>query len=502
MYPKEKPRYSRTVSRIAAGDYDAYQERLSAETLECLLSDPAQQSFSHDRIMEINAWQSVMGRERRYFEFRHKNVRHFDCDNPEDSGTEYVLFPTKITKSGEKDLTVISINTPPYGIPYDSEQPFGSPERPDEQIPSAPTTPVQVRRYSHPVHKAESSISGGPQLNLSPPKGVSPEAASIAEQPPAVETFPQIPSVDAAIPKKKKKKAKRKKRHTGPKAKARVTATAAAAAAAEESAEHGVSSEKEDDNEDTIVQDEHISAPSDTAKAAFPEKQTNFTQSSFSAPDEKLLTSRQPSEFDSLAVAKHDLAQHAIVTKLTIDGGGAGNRTSQGMNQFDTAAVVEIPGESLELQEACFADDEQTPEVVHPPMWDVYQPLAGERPTASEGVYFTQWDSSYPNIAAVVGFAHCLSEVVVVLTHRWTVITIYWRQKRTQTTPGVNTNMIVLVFGEVHSLTKSAAPRLYSLHLRHNRKDRSDHHLTTLPSLQSSPLTIPPLHLLLISLRF
>ncbi|KAJ5974267.1 hypothetical protein N7481_011477 [Penicillium waksmanii] len=396
MYSQDKQHYSRTVSRIAAGEYDAYQEPLSAESLGCLLSDHVQQNLAQERIREMHTFQRVMEREKHYFEFRHKKVRRFKCDNPEDSDTEYALFPTNNNEVwGSGVNSDISINTPPYGIPYDSEQPFGSPDRPDERMTSTPVTPVQAHKYPHPVHKAVSSMSGDLGLGLSLHKEDTSEATSIAEQIPTVEISPPTPPVDAAIPKKKKKKAKRKLRHTGKKAKARAVAAAATAA------DHVMSSEKSDDNEDTVVQAENISASSDIAnriEAELPEKPVTFTPSSSSVSDKDSLNYRPPSsEIDFLTAAKHDLAQHAMGITLAINREGNGNRTSQAMDRFDTSAAVEIPEEAWELHEACFADDEQSPEDIAP-MWDGYQSLVEERQTQVEPVYFTQWDSPYPNI--------------------------------------------------------------------------------------------------------
>ncbi|CAI7577742.1 unnamed protein product [Penicillium pancosmium] len=378
MYSKDKPRYSRTVSRIAAGEYDAYQERISAESLGCLLSDHAQQSLIQERMAEIETIQRVMQREKHYFEFRHKKARRFDCDNPEDSDTEYALFPTNNNEVwGSGVNTDISINTPPYGIPYDSEQPFGSPDRPDERMTSTPVTPVQVHKYPHPVHKAVSSMSGNLGLDLCSHKEDTSETTSIAEQPPTVEISPPTLPLDATVPKKKKKKAKRKPRHTGKKAKARAAAAAAVA-------EHGVSSEKSDDNKNTVVQAEDISASYDIAnriEAKLPEKPVTFTPSSSSVPDKDSLNSRPPSsEIDFLTAAKHDLARLGLGITLAIDREGNENQTSQHMNKFDNTTVVEIPKEAWELQEACFADDEQTPEDIAP-IWDGYQSRVGERHT-------------------------------------------------------------------------------------------------------------------------
>ncbi|KAJ5408029.1 hypothetical protein N7509_001912 [Penicillium cosmopolitanum] len=422
MYSQDRPRYSRTVSRIAAGEYDAYQERISAESLGCLLSDHAQQNLIQQQMAEMETIQRVIQREKHYFEFRHKKARRFDCDNPEDSDTEYALFPTNNNEVwGSGVNSDISINTPPYGIPYDSEQPFGSPDRPDERMTSAPVTPVQVHKYPHPVHKAVSSMSGDLELDLSFHKEDTSEATSIAEQPPTVEVSPPTPPVDATIPKKKKKKAKRKPRHTGKKAKARAAAAAAAA-------EYGVSSEKSDDYENTVVQAENISASSDIAnriEAKLPEKPVTYTPSSSSVPEKDSLNSRQPSsEIDFLTAAKHDLAQLGPGIILVIDREGNENRTSQHMNKLDTTAVTEILKEAWELQDACFADDEQSPEDIAPIVnrytlrnWILHIQTLSVTPTpfarGSRLVDFTgaRW-------AVVVGIAHCLSEVVVVPMHR------------------------------------------------------------------------------------
>lgn len=397
MYHHEKTRYSRTVSRIAAGEYDAYQEPVTAESLGCLLSEQMKPN-TRERVMQFSR---VLERENHYYEFRHKKASLFDCDNPEDSDTEYAFLPTdynEVWGCGVNSDT--NANTPPYGITYDSEQPFGSPDRRDERMTSTPVPPVQVHKYPHPVHKVVSSLSGDLGLDLGIHKD-SPETVSIAEQPPSVEIPPPTPSVDATIPKKKKnKKAKRNLKHTGKKAKARIAA-AAAAAAAETIEEHGVFSEQSDDNEDTVVRAGNIPAPSDISnpiEADLAEKAVAFTPGSYSAPDKDSLTSRQPSsEIDTKAAAKHGLAQHAIDITLAIDRQGTAEREWQDMDKIVVTADVEISEEAWD-QEACFADDEQSPEELPLPMWDEHQSLLKEQRTEREVANSTQWNSPYSNI--------------------------------------------------------------------------------------------------------
>lgn len=104
MQSQEKLQYSRGVSRIAAGEFDAYAakamwfEQVSEEHMASLLVDYVEDDPEEDGpdLVEIHFRRDAMAREKQHFKFTHKGVDRFDCDDDDDDN-EYGVHLNKTT---------------------------------------------------------------------------------------------------------------------------------------------------------------------------------------------------------------------------------------------------------------------------------------------------------------------------------------------------------------------------------------------------------------------